>query len=211
LLVSFGSTSYMWSVRTNGTWSTPAAIPGLSGPPPGNGTVLYLPSATSIQVPATGNLLFGFTSSEPADGAMVGDFKVTTFSNGAWSTPTAVANDLGFDAEEAAHFAALSDGTIAMAYEANVPSGGAPLKVGFYDGTTWSAFRGATGVYTSGLFDISRGAAGAAMEVVYSDASNNFFHARLTDRTNWTWQASIYIDVMTNSRGFNMVQALAVP
>jgi hypothetical protein len=211
LVVSFSSGSYQWSLRTAGTWSAPAAIAGLSGPPPGNGMILYMPSVASVQLPATGDLLFGFTSSEPADGSTAVDLKVATFSNGAWSAATAVANDLALEPTESAHFAALPDGTIAMAYVATVAAGGSPLQVGFYDGTTWSAFRGATGVYTSDLFDICRGAAGAALEVVYSDANNNFYHGRLTDRANWVWQAGISIDVMTMSRGFNMVQALAAP
>jgi hypothetical protein len=211
MVVSFSGGSYQWSVRTAGAWSAPASIVGLSGPPPGNGTVLYMPSVASVPLPS-GDLLFAFTSAESADsGAMTADLQVATFSKGAWSASTAVANDLELNYEESAHFAALPDGTIAMAYAATVPSGMSPLKVGFYDGTTWSAFRGATGIYTNGLFDISRGATGAALEVVYSDASNNLYHGRLTDRANWVWQANIAIDVMASSRGFSVVQALSAP
>jgi hypothetical protein len=124
------------------TWTSAAtgvtgAIAGLSGPPPGNGVTLYMPSVASVQLPATGDLLFGFTSSEPADGSTAVDLKVATFSSGAWSAPTAVANDLALEPTESTHFAALADGTIAMAYVATVPAGGSPLQVGFYDGTTW--------------------------------------------------------------------------
>jgi hypothetical protein len=211
IVIASNGTSYMWSLRTGGVWGAPAAIAGIATPPPPNGTAIYFPGSSVIQVPSTGALLAGFSTQVPGeDGALAVAIKVATFSGGAWSAPTTLATDIGTYPDEWPRFVALADGTIAMGYQA-VLNGSDPIKIGFYDGANWSAFQVAPTVYAAHGWAISRGAAGAVLEAVYADSGGSFFHERLTDRANWVWSSVIPIDASTNSRGYSAVQILAGP
>jgi hypothetical protein len=211
MVISSNGAAYMWSLRTGGVWSAPAAIAGIALPPPVNGMTLCFPGLSVIQVPSTGALLAGFATQVPGeDGALAVAIKVATFSGGAWSAPTTVATDVGTYEDEWPRFVTLADGTIAMGYQAAL-NGSDPIKIGFYDGANWSAFQVAPTVYAGHGWAISRGAEGAVLEAVYADSNGNFFHERLTDRTNWVWSNVISIDSSTSPRGYSAVQIIAGP
>lgn len=205
LLIAPTASGYDWSYRTSGTWSAPATIAGLALPP--NETSGHLPGASIVRANAAGDLLAGFATSVPADGGPIEAIAVAKFSAGAWSAPTVLATDLNEAYYEAPRLAVLADGTIALAYFAT-----SSVKVGFYDGASWSTFQVAPGVYPSlGFqpFDIARGASGALLELSFIDSNNNLFHVRLTDRASWTWTSVVTID--GNDRGYKWMQIIAGP
>jgi hypothetical protein len=89
--------------------------------------------------------------------------------------------------------AALADGRLALAYM-NATS--AKIDVGFFDGTSWSAFTPVPGIAPSQFFApaIAGGIVGDVLELVYIDANETLQHVRLTNEAAWTWSAPVAVD-----------------
>jgi hypothetical protein len=186
VLFSDSSTqSYSWTLRTGGTWSASATIPGASEP---NN---LSPSAAIAVARGIGQAAI-VAILRTGDGSSA---QYATFSAGAWSTAASLVSDLD-NAPATVPFAltALPDGRVAMAY---VTRAGA-VKVGFFDGSAWGAFTAVPAVtaYTGALpLSLARGAYGSAVvELAYLDTALHVEHTRLTDESRWTWSTPVVVD-----------------
>jgi hypothetical protein len=175
-------TDYVWTQRLGSGWSTPAPLAGItffSATRPPVPTLVARTGADQV----VGIFLTGTESTRALSAA--------TFSAGSWSPGRALAMDLGNGGGDGrmSFAAALPDGRVAVAYETT----SAGVKVGFFDGATWSAFAAVPGV-TVGFsrFAIARGTNGAILELVFIDGNDTLRHARLLPVGGWT--APVLID-----------------
>jgi hypothetical protein len=184
---------YAWTLRTGGVWSADAALPGASEPAP----LSMVPAAIAAAGGVGSSSIVAVVRSGNGNEA-----QYATFSGGAWSSAATLVTDLSGAIGLQAPFAlaGLPDGRVAMAYEAAPcnSSGSCPVKVGFYDGTSWGTFAvvPAVGIAETALpISLARGAFGSAVvELGYIDNSHHVNHVRLTNESKWIWTTPVLVD-----------------
>ena len=98
---------------------------------------------------------------------------------------------------------ALPDGRVALAYWTQDQA----IKVGFFDGASWSEFKVVPGAFAMGYSPLAiiHGAPGAVLELLYSQrpaqppdppSADDYYlkHLRLTDEETWTWTPPALVD-----------------
>ncbi|MGD0530653.1 MAG: hypothetical protein ABSE49_36305, partial [Polyangiaceae bacterium] len=175
---------YQWTLRSGVTWSTPAALPGISASADYQFDFPVLAKRVGVD-----QIVGVFeTTVDDMSGASLG---ASVFSGGAWGMPTTVATSARTG--EPPSLTALADGRVALAYTSATS---AKIDVGFFDGTSWSAFAAVPGIAPSPFFApaIAGGIAGDVLELVYIDANEALQHVRLTNEAAWTWSAPVLVD-----------------
>lgn len=179
-VVGASSMYYMWTQKTGGTWSAPAPINGVSKPFDDPAAVVATRRAGSSQIVAAFTHAIGLGTPEVV---------AAVFDGNAWSAPVPIGTDVARSALSPFALVAQSDGTVALAYATETSK----IKLGFWNGTTWSSFQEIPGVTVSaqyGPLGLARGIGNASLELVFLDANIHVAHTRLTN----TWSAPKVID-----------------
>jgi hypothetical protein len=192
LFVDKTTQQYAWTLRTGGTWSASAPLSTATTPSVG----ASFPAIAACRV-GTDQIVAVMVSGSNGQTLLS-----STFSSGAWSTPTPLATDLAPDLSIGAMFAvtALPGGRAAVAYVKGLSG----VSAGLYDGTMWGPLKDvpiSSFAYATTPVSIARGAnASAILELAYVDfLSGGIQHTRLTDEGNWTWTAPVVIDAQKYS------------
>jgi hypothetical protein len=176
--------TYDFTVRTGAAWSADALIPGAVGPSSFHGIAI-----TSQDDHVLAVWIHGSAGAE---------IHSAVYAAGTWSTEAAIATDVIAASFRPLLLTSLPDGRVALAYLTHVPAEGtAMVRIGFFDGSSWSAFRevpGARAFYTSLMFALARGAGSAVLELAYVDSAHAVRHTRLMDEATWTWTAPTVAD-----------------
>jgi hypothetical protein len=149
-------------------------------------------SVAMVRRPGTDQIVMVFGSQTMSSMTTVSSM---TFTGGAWTTPMPIAMD-GWQSNPPRgsmfSLAALADGRVALAY----PTSSSAIKVGFFDGSSWSAFQTVPGAMIGGYFgpvSIARGVDTDLLELVYVDATNHVQHMRLIDAASWAWSSPVMV------------------
>lgn len=178
--------TYGFTVRSGGAWSADAVIPGAVGPSVFHGIAI---APQGDQVVAVW-----------IHGSAGAEIHSAVYAGGAWSAEASIATDVIAASFRPLLLTSLPDGRVALAYLSHVAAESAAMvRVGFFDGSSWSAFREVPSVraaYTSIMFALARGAAGSAvLELAYVGSTlRDVRHTRLTDEATWTWAAPVVAD-----------------
>jgi hypothetical protein len=180
--------TYDWVARTAGTWGAAAVIPGLMAATCGGATGGPSPAYVNAKRAGADQIVAVLRVSSGTT------LQAVSFSAGAWSSATTVATDAVSDTFMGLAIAALPDGRVALAYETTARG----VSVGFFDGSTWSAFQA---VPTAALpnsvsvpLSVAHGGVGAVLELAYVDASLHLQHTRLLTETPWVWSTPAPVD-----------------
>ena len=181
--------TYVWSRRVGGVWSAPANM--LNAP-----LAFFGVNSMSEAVlrPGTSQLVAVMRA-----GSSNSELRYAVWNGTTWSAATTVATDAsGF---RAFSMAPLLDGRVALAYVDNADH----VRVGFFDGSAWSAFDSLT--LTPNLFPvnapmaIARGANGdAVLELAYA-SDMGVWHTRLTRESPATWTTPVLVGGSTAQFG----------
>ena len=184
VVASLVAGGYTWTLRSGTTWSAPTTVPGVT-------VASFPPVDAPVLVRRTGLDEIVGIFEIAVDNSSGATLAASRFSSGAWGTPTTIATDARFGRPPSV--AALLDGRIALSYtNRSMPE----IMVGFFDGTSWSAFTTVPGISPSQFLPgaIAHGIAGDVLELVYLDTNSAPEHTRLTNESAWTWSAPVAVD-----------------
>lgn len=184
LVVHFEGSQFSWRRKLENAWSDTAAVP-IATP---NLNPMSFAEVDLIKRVGVEQVVGVF-------GTDLAQLEAATFENGAWSTPTPLATDAAthLHAARRAFLSALPDGRVALAYWADQYA----VKVGFFDGQSWSDFKVVPGVKAEGYSPvaITRGFSGAELELLYTQQSTfELKHTRLTSEASWSWTEPQVVD-----------------
>jgi hypothetical protein len=181
------STTYQWTEKTGGAWSTPTAIPGATfagGPISGHACAAVVTRIGVDQI-----VLAYLASTTTAT-----SIQSSTFASGAWTSAGTIASDpYSIGDTQSIALAALGDGTVLAAYVASDKS----VHTSKFNGTSWSAPVPITGVTVSPTYapiSLARGVGTDVAELAFLDASGHIQHTSLTT----TWSSPIPVDATQN-------------
>lgn len=180
------STHFAWSLRTAGTWSAAAAIPGSTKP-----SFLPAPAITAVKRVGADQVVAVMNSTTS------GEIDYAVFSGGTWSTAASVVTNAANGGQSRVFaLAPLPDGRVALVYIDTAQV----MHVAFFDGTSWGSFQivpGTGSKYSRFPIAIARGAnASAVLEVLYTDGVSDSRiprHVRLTNESTWTWTSPLSV------------------
>lgn len=183
---------YSWKVKTGGSWASPGRVPVDRQEDFGFAEIDLVKREGADEI--IGIFASDYTNGDSA--ALVS----SVFSDGLWSPVAMIATDVNMIAQNTrrAYLSALPDGRVALAYWAV----DFRIKIGFFDGSSWSEFKVVPNAMTYALspIAISRGAPGAALELLFSKRSMGeptgfeLAHMRLTNEASWAWTEPQIVD-----------------
>ena len=190
------SAPYTFTTYDGTTWSAPAPVAGVAGPPACG--IQCGPAAAAALRVGVDEIVAVFEVASDA-GPYVA-LQPAVYSGSTWTAGSVLSTDVqGLSEGSSMSLTALADGRVALAYADNA----AGIEVAFYDGTAWSALQTAPATVATSTgaghpVSVTRGVGGDVLELAYVRQTDGYLgHIQLLDEASWKWSTPVIVDSTT--------------